>query len=271
VIEIVNVPNRPSIAYTPSGNPSDIDEGKSLTFTVTDVLDADLPEIGLHTYTWWVDDELLTDHNESVYVFTTDFESSGPHSVKVVVTDPTGLEAEQKPVWNFHVRNVNRAPTASITTDVTEMTDKDLIVLSVETSDPDGDPVEIVWYLIGELEDKPLGTGSPLSTKLPAGTQKVEVEVKDSSGATAKDSFTIKVTATEEAGTSSMMIGIIVLVIVIVVVALLVAMKMKGKPKAVKPEATIDVESLQKEYDPSQGRGGYDPSPRDHEDYQRLR
>jgi hypothetical protein len=269
-IVIANVPNPPRIEYIPMGNPSDIDEEGTLTFTVTEVLDPDVPEFGLHTYTWYLDGALVEDHNESSLVYRPDYDASGTHSVRVVVTDPTGLEAQTEPTWTFTVRNVNRKPTASITTPPTALSEDEKLLLEVAATDPDGDELTVTWYLVGE--SKPLGTGASIEVKLPPGTQTIEVEVEDEGGSIATDTYSIKVSAVEEEGIST---GLILAIVVIVVVVILVAvfLMMRGRASAT-PDVHMDLESLQKEYDPSQGRGGgdvYDPRPQDGEGYEELK
>ncbi len=258
LIIISNVPDPPSIDYFPLGNPSAIEETGSITFMVTDVLDADLPEFGLHKYTWFLDDVEIADHNESEYTYSSSFDDAGQHKVKVIVTDPSGLTAVQEPVWTFQVNNKNRVPTVSITTPPDTADEGKKVTLTAAGTDEDGDELTYTWYLVGGAEDKVLGTGEILETKdLKAGNRLVEVEVEDGNGGTASDSHTIKVEAVEETSGMGMWLGIIIVVVIAIVVALVVMMK-RGKPDA-QPEAGMDIESLQQEYDPTQGRGGTEP------------
>jgi hypothetical protein len=275
VIIVSNVPNQPSIEYSPVGNPSDIDEGDRVTFTVTDVLDPDVPEYGLHTYTWYLDDELLEGFNESSYTFSSTFSDSGTHNLRVIVTDPAGLTALQEPSWNFYIRDVNRLPTINITTLPVTINEDDKITLTAEYNDDDGDEITVSWYLIGKEQDKLLGTGTSIDSKLPPGTQTIEVEVDDGRGGKDTDSIIITVRETEEQGGMGSMIWIVLIIVVVAIVAVAL-LAMRGKSKGAVPEAKIDIESLQREYDPSQGRenggeGGYDPTPKDWEEYEGLK
>ncbi len=280
-IVIINVPNAPIISFTPAGVQSDIDEMQIATFAVTDLIDADELEFGLHNFTWYLDEVIVKQEVGSLssYVYRSDYESSGPHTVRLVVVDPTGLGPSTQPSWTFNVRNVNRQPTADITTIPTSMTEDDTIILSVDAQDPDGDGLEITWYLILADQDKILGVGNDLQVKLPAGTQRIEVEVTDGKGAKATDIFSQEVKAVEEeSAISGMLLGIIILVVIVAVVAFML-IKMRSKPSGVPPEAKMDLESLQKGYDPSQGRGGdagsdyeaYDPRPTGDSEYEGLR
>jgi len=271
-VDITPVPNAPEILYTPVGNPSNIDETQTLYFEVTDILDQDIPETGLHTYTWTLDDvELAVD--TALYMYKADYDSSGLHTVDVMVTDPYGLSDETS--WTFMVTNVNRKPTATITTLPTALDENEKIMLMVNAQDPDGGELTITWYLASK-DDRVLGTGQSLETKLPPGTQTIEVEVIDEGGEKAEDIFTIKVTAVEEDGGSfGMLLGIVVAVAIVIVIALVFMMSRKGKGGK-PPEANIDIESLQKEYDPSGGTTSdygeeYNPMPKyEEEEYGRL-
>jgi hypothetical protein len=254
LIIVSNVADQPSIDYFPVGNPNAIEETESITFKVTDVVDADLPEFGLHTYTWYIDDVEVPDHNESEFVFTPTFDEAGTHNVKVIVTDPSGLVAVQEPVWTFQVNDKNRVPTVSISSTVTTVDEGKKVTLTAEGTDPDGDQLTYSWYLVSSSEDKLLGTGGSIETKdLKAGNRMVEVVVTDGKGGTTSDSITITVKATEETSNTGMILGIIVVVIIAVVVAAVMMMKKGGA--AAQPETSMDLESLQQEYDPTQGRG----------------
>jgi hypothetical protein len=272
LVDITPVPNAPEILYTPVGNPSSIDETQSLVFEVTDVLDHDLPEVGLHTFSWFLDD-VTQAGDSSIYTYRADYTSSGTHTVDVIVTDPFGLTAEAS--WTFLVTNVNRKPTASITTLPTALTEDEKIVLSVDATDPDGGELTITWYLTTK-NDKILGSGPSVETKLPAGTQTIEVEVIDAEGQKAVDTFSIKVSAVEEEGNFGMMLGMIIVVVIIIVVAL-VLVKMRSGPATLPPEAQIDIDALEKEYDPSGGSTPdygeeYDPTPKyGGDEYERLK
>ncbi len=271
-VDITPVPNAPEIFYTPVGNPSNIDETQSLMFEVTDINDPDLPEYGLHTYTWLLDDVLLS-VNTSQYLYKPDYDSAGRHTVQVEVTDPYGLTAEAD--WSFDVINVNRKPTATITTIPTALREDEKIVLSVDAIDPDGDDLTITWYLVSSQSDKVLGSGPTVETKLPPGTQTIEVEVMDTGNEKAEDTFSIKVTAVEEDSSFGMLLGVIVAVVIVVVVALMLV-KMRGGPAGIPEEAQMDIDSLVKDYDPSSDStpdygDEYNPMPKyDQDEYERI-
>jgi hypothetical protein len=255
LVVVANVPDPPSIDVFPAGNPSAIDETGSLTFQVTGIVDADLPQEGLHTYIWYLDDEEVPDHNVSEYTYTPGYDDAGTHNVSVIVKDPTNLTSVQRPKWTFQVNDKNRAPSVEITTAPTEADEGKMVTLVAEGSDPDNDDLIYTWYLVGGTEDKVLGTGSTLETKeLKGGSRMVEVEVSDGKGGVAKDSHTLKVIAKEEGGGLSTMMLVVIVVVVVAVLA--AVMMMRGRKAAPVEEARMDLESLQQEYDPSQGRGG---------------
>ena len=274
-ISIANVPDPPFVEYLPMGNPGDLNEGDSHTFEVTDILDSDLLEFGLHTYTWTVDGEVLVDHNVSSYVFTAGYDDSGPHNVKVVVTDPAGLTAQVDPTWAFLVKDVNREPTVTLPSDLPDTIKEDKkLTVTLEVDDPDGDELAIYWYRLGENQDKLLGTGTSLSFKLPPGTQTVEIVVDDGKGEDVRTSFDVTVEEIDEGGGG--MTAIIIIILFVVIMAAMGAFAVSKRKKEAAPEPKMDLESLQTEYDPSQGRGGsggeaYDPTPMYDEEYEELK
>jgi uncharacterized membrane protein len=79
------------------------------------------------------------------------------------------------------------------------------------------------------------------------------------------------VKAVEETTGMGMWLGIVILVVIVIIVV--VVMMMRGKAEA-QPEAKMDLESLQQEYDPSQGRreaeagGTYETPEGDWESYE---
>jgi hypothetical protein len=273
LIVIYNVPDPPSIDFYPLGNPPDIEEGDFITFKVTDVVDADLPEFGLHTYTWYIDGEEVLDLNISEVIFTAGFDDAGSHTVAVIVTDPSGLTALQEPIWTFMVTDKNRVPTIITITVPTKADEDEKVTLTAEGSDEDEDELTYAWYLVGTGSDRELGVGKTIETKIPAGTHSIEVVVTDGKGGMATKMSTIKVAAVEETGGMGLMLGIIVAVVIAVVIAVVVMMK-RGGGEA-QPDVKMDLDSLQQEYDPSAGREtkeieGYDPTPQDWEEYDKL-
>jgi hypothetical protein len=270
-VKITPVPNAPEISTKPVGNPSNIDETGTQTFEVTDILDYDLPEIGMHTYTWYLDDNVLAEYDNK-YEYHADYNSAGMHTVRVVVTDPFGLEDEAD--WAFEVTNVNRKPSAHITTVPTALTEDERIVLTVNATDPDGDELTITWYRIGDDNDEILGIGRIVETKLDPGTAQIEVEVKDDKGGKAVDTFTIKVSSVEEKSALGTWIGIIVIVVIAIGLAIgFVKLRMASAPSA--PVVQMDIDSLNREYDPSGGStqdygDEYNPTPDYGDEYNRL-
>ena len=265
-INVANAPDAATLEYVPLGNPRAIKEGENTEFKVTDILDPDVGEYGLHTYTWYLDGAVIPDHNESTYTYVANFSSSGQHKVKLEVRDPAGLLASPVPEWTFEVLDVNRAPTASIREmGAVKVTDQQKVNLTVDVSDADKDALTIQWFLVGqgEEEDSLLGTGPTLNVKLPAGTQTIEVEVSDSKGGSARDSTVVTVTKTEKkvGGLSMGLIAIIVVVVLVVVIALVLVSVMGKRKKATEVKmAKMDLDSLEQ----------MKPTPKDYGDYEEI-
>jgi hypothetical protein len=241
-VTVANSPDRPTAEWVPQGNPPDIDEGAHLDFSIN-VYDADVPENGLHTYKWFIDGSEVAEHNMSTLTYTASYQDAGTHTVRVEVTDPTGLSPAPLPEWTFRVRDINRAPTAKITPpSVTNLTSKDLITLSVVANDPDSDTLQVSWYLVGELNDELLGSGATIQTKLPSGRQTIDVEVSDGKASPVRDSYVVYVSKVEEegGGAGGMLLAIILIVVLVVVVAVVLVM-MRGRKKKAEKAATDKV------------------------------
>jgi hypothetical protein len=265
-VNVANIPDAATIEYVPLGNPRAISEGANTEFKVTDILDPDVGEYGLHTYTWYLDGAVIPDHNESTYTYLANFSSSGQHTVKLEVRDPAGLLASPVPEWTFEVLDVNRAPTASIReTGAVKVTDKDKVNLTVDVSDADKDTLTIQWFLVGQgdAEDKLLGTGPTLNVRLPVGTDTIEVDVSDGKGGSVKDSTVVTVTKTEKkvGGVSMGLIGIIIAVVLAVVIAIVLVSVMGKRKKAAEVKMVkMDLDSLEQ----------MKPTPKDYGDYEEI-
>jgi hypothetical protein len=246
-VRIYNVPNAPEIDAIPEGNPSDIFEGESIEFKITDIVDEDEAEFGLHTYKWVFDGLPLENHNESTFVYVAGYEDAGSHSVKVEVTDPAGLMATTVPLWSFNVKDLNRDPSVSVMPADTEISEDEEIILEATFSDPDGgDELTVTWWLIGD-PDKNLGTGRTISTKLPPGTQTIEVVVDDGKGGESKDTIIFTVKKVEEESNLLLILGILAVIIIVVVVAVAMYMMKRKRPVAI--ETKIDIDSLEQSYE----------------------
>jgi hypothetical protein len=255
-IRIINVPNPPFIEYIPLGNPGDVPEGSQIEFEVTDILDADEPEFGLHTYTWYMDGVIVENFNVSAFVYEPGYEEAGTHNVKVEVRDPTGLLATTVPIWTFKVIDVNRNPTVSIDPPMTtEVREDEEVSLSATFSDLDsGDELMVTWWLVGDKYEN-LGTGSSLSTKLPPGDQTIEVVVEDGRGGEATDTIDFTVEDVKEESGFGLPIGILAVIIVVVVIVVALMLMMKRK-RPVVVDTKIDIESLEQSYEDQ--LGGYE-------------
>lgn len=236
---IANSPDKPEVEWVPQGNPPDIDEGARLDFTVN-VYDADVPERGMHTFKWFIDGSEVVGHNMSNLTYRASYQDAGSHTIRVEVTDPAGLVPDALPEWTFNVRDVNRPPTARISLpSVSNLTNNDLITLTVQLTDPDQDALTVTWWLEGELQDTNLGTGATIQTKLPAGRQTIDVEVSDGKGGIVRDSYVLNIAKVEEdAGEAGgMLIPILIVVVLVVVVAVALVMMSGRKQKAQKAAA----------------------------------
>ena len=98
VCEYQSANNDPTIdSFTPEDTTPEIDEGESLTFTVT-ASDSDGDEL---TYLWELDGEEAS--TTTSYTYSPGYEDSGSHTITVTVSDSFGTDSQQ---WNV---NVNEA------------------------------------------------------------------------------------------------------------------------------------------------------------------
>ncbi|MDI6792534.1 MAG: VWA domain-containing protein [bacterium] len=111
-------------------NPA-INEGNSLTFTVTAVD----PDDDLLSYSWKLDGTEVSTTNS--YTCFPTYEDSGLHQVLLVVSDGS-LSASQ--AWTIAVNNVNRCPVPAEIGD-RSVNENSLLTINLTASDPDNDSV----------------------------------------------------------------------------------------------------------------------------------
>lgn len=131
-------------------------------------------------YIWQFPNETLAGVDLKVFNYT-NFTDPGNYTVRLTVIDEEGLEGYD----NVTVRIVpeNLLPTAVIASpsDGSRFFTTEFIAFSGSgSSDPEGGPLAYTWVLDGSSQ---LGTGSPLSVKLPPGQHVVTLRVQDDRGA----------------------------------------------------------------------------------------
>jgi predicted glutamine amidotransferase len=140
-VTIQNSPPRIE-TYTPVETSPSVNEGEDLEFTHTSTD----PDGDTLTYEWLLDGAFQSaDQN---WTYTPNYDSSGNHVVKLIVSDGSANVSQE---WNVTVVNVNRPPkidSYSPTTDPT-IIEGDTQEFSISPSDPDGDDLLIQWYLNG--------------------------------------------------------------------------------------------------------------------------
>jgi len=136
------------INFTPEETTLEINETETIEFTHTSTD----PDNDTLTYSWLLDGiEKSTSQN---WTYTTDYNSSGTHTITLIVYDTELAEAQQQ--WTIIVHNVNRSPEASnLTISPSNPTTTDDLIANYIYYDPDGDSengTEIRWYKDGELQ-----------------------------------------------------------------------------------------------------------------------
>jgi len=162
---IVNEKNRPPriISAEPEREKTSIKENEAVDFLVR-ATDLDEDEI---VFLWELDGEIVG--WEESYSYQTDFESSGNHVLKLIVSD--GIDETTK-FWDIEVENVNRPPVLPELDNV-KIEEGELLVLELPETDVDGD--ELTYYI-----DEPIGDDKEWQTDYEdAGEYEIEIEVTD--------------------------------------------------------------------------------------------
>jgi hypothetical protein len=240
---------------TPQTTSQTINEAQTVQFNVV-ASDVDTGDV--LTYSWTSNSKDVGT-NSSSYSFVTDYNSTGTYTIKVVVSDG---KLEVSKTWTVKVKDVNRAPTISITTPLatdTFRSDKPITFTAVGV-DPDGDTVSYTWTMDGTT----IAATSTMTYKVPAGSHVIKVTTNDAKGGTASAQMTINVKNMNKSvgGTSGsagtiLYVGLI-LVVVVVIVVLVIAMKMRGKKKAAAAPPTENVAQVPPP--PPQYMQGSDPN-----------
>ena len=208
-------------------------------------------------------------HPNSVYIYATDYEDAGPHTISVEVTDPAGLgPVAGDPSWAFLVREVNRAPTLTMPDIPGTMREDQTLMVQVQVDDADDDELTISWYRIGKTQDKLLDTGAIVNLELPPGKNVIEVVVEDGKADPVTERFEVTVEEVEEKSNIGMIVMIVVIVLVVVGVVAGLMMKRRG-PK-ISAEAKMDLDAIEKDMEQYKDYSDYDPTPKDWEGYDRL-
>jgi PKD repeat protein len=119
----------------------EIDEGTDTFFSVS-VDDGDGDEL---FFTWIVDDA-VREESSSEFVYHSDFNDNGTHSIMVEVSDGVDMASNE---WTLVISNVNRAPVIDVAEFVID--EGETFSLSLPREDEDGDVLE---YTYSDLFDR---------------------------------------------------------------------------------------------------------------------
>ena len=142
IMLIVKKKEAPTIidSFMPKESICVVNEIDELDFRVT-ASDLNEPKLA---YSWTLDGNKVS--NDSVYKFKTSYFDAGLHAVKVEVTD--GISKAIR-AWSVKVNNVNRPPILKPLQDIV-VNENELVTISPEATDPDGD--KLTFYT-----SKPVG------------------------------------------------------------------------------------------------------------------
>ena len=256
-VEAVNDP--PHIdSYIPTNPPSSINEGDSVDYNI--VASDVVSEKETLTYTWTSNDKAVGE-NAAAYKFTTDYNSTGKYTIKVVVSDG---ELTASHTWSLTVKNVNRKPSVEITAPAATgafRSDTPITFTALGT-DPDGDTVTYQWSVDGAS----VGTGASVTSTLLGGAHTVKVVASDGKGGSAEKTMSITVKAikknTGNTGMGGMLLyGLIAVIVAVIVVVALVLMMRKKKPQPAEPTAQMaPLPPPPSPYQPQPPAPTYDPN-----------
>jgi len=245
-------------SFAPTNPSSTINEGESVDYNI--VASDVVSEKETLTYTWTSNDKQVGE-NAASYQFTTDFNSTGKYTIKVVVSDG---ELTDSHTWTLTVKNVNRLPSVEITAPAATDTFRSdtPIVFTALGTDPDGDTVTYQWSVDGGS----IGTGASVTTTLLGGAHTVKVVASDGKGGSAEKTMPVTVkTIKKNNGSSGLggmaLYGIIAAVVAVIVVVALVLMMRKKKPAPVAPtEQAAPLPPPPAPYQPQPPAPTYDPN-----------
>jgi predicted acyl esterase len=153
------------------------DEVKNFTVLVSD---EDIVNI---SYTWTLDDIVISGWNQSYYEYYADFNSSGHHKLNITVFDSGFPSMITYHEFNITVKNVNRLPVVISYSPAFEYTTNEkangTIDFSINAIDPDIEDLTYHWY----LDDKEMVSKTNTSffnyNFSSAGKYNVKVKIKD--------------------------------------------------------------------------------------------
>jgi uncharacterized repeat protein (TIGR01451 family) len=145
------------------------------------------------TYQWFRNGTNATNCTTNRYNFTTDYESSGKHTVKVVVDNGLANVSFQ---WNITVKNVNRGPYVASFFPLGNATinENTSLEFRVNGSDPDRDMLRYAWFVNGN-EKLGISTNYMLFTTdySSSGSYNVRAQVMDPGGLSVNKTWTLNV------------------------------------------------------------------------------
>ncbi|MBU4190650.1 MAG: Ig-like domain-containing protein, partial [Candidatus Thermoplasmatota archaeon] len=121
--------------YQPLFNPT-INEIEYITFNIT-ATDIDNDNI---TYSWYINDTLLSEEINDSYTFISNYTSYGVYEIKVIVTDDGSPQLTDNHIWTLTVLNKNRPPVLQFIENRTAYEGQPFI-LQINASDPDNDTI----------------------------------------------------------------------------------------------------------------------------------
>lgn len=167
------------VDFSPTYDPK-INETESQEFSIT-VSDIDNSSFIYEWSTWYNNTGTGVGYlggDSDNYLYNTNYESNGTHTIKVNVTDS---EFVVEKIWTLNVSNKNRAPAItyySPLSSIPSINENEQQDFNITVKDDDGDPLTTWWYINGSLE-KTGGNLTLIADYEFAGTYIVKVNISD--------------------------------------------------------------------------------------------
>jgi hypothetical protein len=145
---VFSLKNPLAVAFNPPSTAVSVSENTTTTFAAIPTV---YPPTTKVNTSWWLNGTLLvSQQDQSMYNFTTDFASAGNYTIRVSVENG---DFEFNRTWSVVVLNVNRRPVFSLispadTAVVSHAARQNFTAIAL---DPDGEPLQWAWRLDGQL------------------------------------------------------------------------------------------------------------------------
>jgi hypothetical protein len=201
-----------NITLNPEGGEIVIEETDTAEFYASS---KDMDDEDVLSYRWTLDGRIVLLEegvSTSIYFMKTDYDSEGEYILRLVITDGDDFN---ETTWTISVLKKNRLPEITVVEPEgrsATIKELDSLNFAITKSDPDGDSLDVRWYLDG-TDGTPVWEGSDKYTYNPdyysSGSHNITAEVYEKdSGAYSRYSWDVEVKDVEEGAMSERFLGL---------------------------------------------------------------